>query len=262
MKLFAFAFVSMAVVAQDLPKGETIFDKYVEVTGGKAGYAQRRSEIARGVVKMAAAGVSGTVEMYSVAPNSQVIIMDVQGVGRIEQGTDGKIAWESSAVMGPRLKTGEEKVEALHEALFNLPLHWRQVYSKATTIAAETTEGHDCYRIVATPISGGKPETFWFDRKSGLNIKIKRTAVTAMGEIPAEIVMDNYKKIGPIMQATTLLQRAGGQEVTIILESIQPNAAIPASRFVPPAEVRQLMSPASPKPAPRPVAVQPKKKAA
>ncbi len=261
MKLFVFAFASMAV-AQDLPKGETIFDKYVEVTGGKAAYAQRRSEIARGVVKMSAAGVSGTVEMYSVAPNSQVIVMDVQGVGRIEQGTDGKIAWESSAVMGPRLKTGEEKVEALHEALFNLPLNWRQVYSKVNTIAAETTEGHDCYRVVATPIAGGKPETFWFDRKSGLNVKIKRTAVTAMGEIPAEIVMVNYRKIGPILQATTLLQRAGGQEVTIVLDNIQPNAAIPASRFIPPAEVRQLMSPASPKPASRPAVAQPKKKAA
>ena len=83
-----------------------------------------------------------------------------------------------------------------------------------------------------------------------------------MGEIPAEIVMDNYKKIGPILQATTLLQRAGGQEVTIVLDNIQPNAAIPASRFIPPAEVRQLMSPASAKPTPRPAAAQPKKKAA
>lgn len=261
MKLFVFALAASAAVAEDLPKGETLFEKYVEVTGGKAAYAQRRSEVARGVVKMSAAGVSGTVEMYSAAPNSQVIIMDVQGVGRIEQGTNGNIAWESSAVMGPRLKSGEEKTEALHEALFNLPLNWRQVYSKATTMAAETAEGKECYRVVVTPISGGKAETFWFDRKTGLNVKIKRTAVTAMGEIPAEIVMDNYKKTGPILQPTTLLQRAGGQEVTILLQSFEPNAAIPASRFVPPAEVRQLMTPASAKPAgaPKP---QPKKKAA
>jgi hypothetical protein len=82
-----------------------------------------------------------------------------------------------------------------------------------------------------------------------------------MGEIPAELVMDNYKKTGPILQPTTLLQRAGGQEVTILLQSFEPNAAIPATRFVPPAEVRQLMAPASAKPAgaPKP---QPKKKAA
>jgi outer membrane lipoprotein-sorting protein len=262
MKLFVFVF-AFALTAQELPKGETLFDKYVEVTGGKAAYAQRRSEVAKGEVKMSAAGVSGTVEMYSQAPNSQVIIMDVQGVGRIEQGTNGNIAWESSAVMGPRLKTGEEKTEALQEALFNLPVNWRKIYSKATTMALEPAEGKECYRVVVTPLAGGKPETFWFDRKTGLNVKIKRTAVTAMGEIPAEIVMENYQKTGPILQPTTLLQRAGGQEVTILLKTFEPNVAIPASRFVPPMEVRQLMTPASAKPAvPRPAVMQPKKKAA
>ena len=83
-----------AAAAQDLPKAETLFEKYLEVTGGKAAYAQRRTEVAKGTVRMAAAGVTGTVELYSAAPNSQVIIMDVQGVGRIEQGTDGVRAWE------------------------------------------------------------------------------------------------------------------------------------------------------------------------
>jgi hypothetical protein len=267
----AVATIPMAAFAQDLPKAETLFEKYVEVTGGKAGYAKRRSEVARGIVRMAAAGVTGTVEIYSQAPNSQVVVMDVQGVGKIEQGTNGSVAWESSAIMGPRVKSGQERAEALREALFNIPLNWRKLYLKLETVSAETVEGHDCYKVVATPnLAGGKPEYFWFDRTSGLNVKIKRTSLTSMGEIPAELVYDNYKKFGAVSQPTTMLQRAGTQEVMILLQSVETNVAIPAARFVPPAEIRQLMTPASATPSPqrRPAApapataIQSKKKAA
>lgn len=242
MKVVTIALLgTVCLSAQALPKAEALFDKYVEVTGGKAAYEKRRTESGKGIVKMVAAGVSGTVEIYSAAPNSQVIVMDVQGVGRIEQGTDGVHAWELSAVMGPRVKDGEEKNEALREAIFNLPVNWQKVYAKVETTGAETVEGLDCYRVLATPRGNGKPETFWFDKKTGYTVKIKRTAVTAMGEIPAEIVMRDFKQAGGVIQPMTMVQRAGGQEVIIQLQSITPNAVIPKTRFEPPAEIRQLM---------------------
>jgi hypothetical protein len=256
-KLFI-ALVATAAVAgaQELPKAETLFEKFIEVTGGKAAYEKRRTEVGKGVVKMTAAGVSGTVEIYSAAPNSQVIIMDVQGVGKIEQGTDGINAWENSAVMGPRVKSGQEKAEALQEAVFNAPIQWQKLYTKVETTAAETAEGVECFKVVATPRSGGKPETFWFDRNTGLTVKVKKTTLTSLGEVSAELVAKNFQNAGGILQPMTLLQRAGGQEVIIEMQTLTPNVVIPKSRFNPPAEVQQLMG----TPAAKPVA--PAKKAA
>ena len=243
MKTLAIVLLAACAVAEaaDLPKAETLFEKYVTVTGGMAAYAQRRTEVAKGTVQMAASGVTGTAEIYSAAPNSQVIIMEVQGVGRIEQGTDGVHAWELSEVAGPRLKEGAERIEALREALFNLPANWRKLYAKVDTVAAETTEGIECYKVLATTTNGGKVETWWFDRKTGYTVKNRRTAITGMGEIPAELIFKDFKKTGTVIQPLTLLQRAGGQEVVIRLVTVNPNAAIPASRFAPPAEIRQLM---------------------
>ena len=43
--------------ADALPKAETILDKYVEVTGGKAAYAKLHTEIATGVMDFAAMGL-------------------------------------------------------------------------------------------------------------------------------------------------------------------------------------------------------------
>ena len=125
-----------------------------------------------------------------------------------------------------------------------MPIHWRKLYPKVETTAAEVAEGIDCYRVMATP-STGKAETYWFDQKTGYVVKIRRTAVTGMGEIPAELIMKEYKQAGGVLQPLVMVQRAGGQEVTIELQSVTPNVVIPKSRFEPPAEIKQLMKKAA-----------------
>jgi len=82
----------------------------------------------------------------------------------METGTDGVIAWENSAIMGPRLRSGVELRYHIREAMFNAPIYWRKVYKAAETVGAEKVEGVDCYRVLLTPVEG-KPETWFFDQK-------------------------------------------------------------------------------------------------
>ena len=59
----------IALRADDtLPKAETILDRYIEVTGGKAAYEKRKTEIATGTFEMAAMGVKGTITHYAASP--------------------------------------------------------------------------------------------------------------------------------------------------------------------------------------------------
>ncbi|BDC49774.1 hypothetical protein F183_A20900 [Bryobacterales bacterium F-183] len=245
--LFVAAAMSVVAFGQAaaLPTGESLFDKYVEVTGGKAAYAKRTSEVTKGTIQMPAAGVSGTLEIYWAAPNVRVALMDVQGVGKVEEGTNGVEAWEVSAVMGPKLKDGKEKAQAIREALFNMPIYWRKLYSKAQTTGVETVEGIECYRVVATPTDGSKVETFWFDKTTGYNVKVSRTVLAMGSEIPAEIVMKDYQKSGFVIQPMTMIQRVGGQEVILKLTTVTANAPIPKTRFAPPPDIQQLMKKAA-----------------
>jgi hypothetical protein len=57
--------LSLARAADDLPKADTILDKYVEVTGGKAAYEKHHSEISKGSFSMAAMGLKGDVTAWS-----------------------------------------------------------------------------------------------------------------------------------------------------------------------------------------------------
>jgi hypothetical protein len=46
--------VALAHAADDLPKAETILDKYVEATGGKAAYEKHHTEISKGTMEIKA----------------------------------------------------------------------------------------------------------------------------------------------------------------------------------------------------------------
>lgn len=232
--------------AADLPKAETLLDRYVEVTGGRANYEKRTTEYMSGVVEIPAAGVKGKVEMWAEAPGSRVEVIEIEGVGRMETGTDGVIAWENSAIMGPRLRSGVELRYHLREAIFNAPIHWRKVFKSAETVGVEKVEGLDCYRVLMTPIEG-KPETWYFDQKTNFVVKLLRTSITTMGEVNGEYLMKDYKDMDGIMMPVTMIQKAAGQEIQVKFDTVKPNIKLTKDRFVPPAEVKQLMMPAKKK---------------
>jgi zinc protease len=233
---------SAALMAADLPKAEMLLDKYVEVTGGRDNYAKRTTEYMSGTVEIPAAGVKGKVEMWAEAPNSRVEVIEIDGVGRMETGTDGTIAWENSAIMGPRLRSGVELRYHLREAIFNAPIRWREVYKKAETTGVEKVEGVDCYRVLMTPTEG-KPETWYFDQKTNYIVKLVRTSITTMGEVNGEYLMKDYKDMDGIIIPVTLIQKAAGQEIRVKFDTVTPNVKLPKDRFVPPAEIKQLMTP-------------------
>src|SRR5437868_1699770 len=94
-----------------LPKAETILDRFIEVTGGKAAYLKRKSEVATGILEFPAQGLKGTMMRYSADPDKSYSSLDIDGVGKIEMGSTDGIAWEKSAILGPRVKSGDEKAQ-------------------------------------------------------------------------------------------------------------------------------------------------------
>src|SRR5215467_12699217 len=98
--------------ADDLPKAEAILDKYVEVTGGKAAYEKLHSEITTGKMEIAGKGINGSVMSYRAAPNKSYTEIEIQGLGKMREGSDGATFWSLSAFQGPHLKEGDEKAQA------------------------------------------------------------------------------------------------------------------------------------------------------
>lgn len=226
--------------AQPLPKAETILDHYVEATGGKAAYEQHKTEVLRGSIAFPAQGLTGQLTRYSAAPDKEYSMVELGPIGKIESGAADGIAWEKSVILGPRVKEGDEKDQAVRESRFNAPLEWRKLFSTVETTGVETAEGEECYKVVLTPATG-KPETQFFSKKSGLLVKTMATAASPMGEVNVEVTVSDYKSFGGVLMPTRSKQKAGGQELEISISNVGVNEAIPPGLFTPPADVQALI---------------------
>jgi len=236
----------LAVGAQDaLPKAETILDHYIEVTGGVAAYQKRHSVIEKGTMEMVGRGVKGSITNYMAAPDKAYSVIDLEGVGQMEEGSDGKVAWERSALQGPRVKDEKERAQAFEEAIFNAPIKWREIYTRVETKGSETVNGEDCWKILAMPKSGNA-ETLFFSKKTGLELKRSAVQATQMGDIPAEAFLSDYRENGGVLEPATVRQKFAGQEMVIHVEETTINPEIPPGRFDLPDEIQQLLKKAAP----------------
>jgi hypothetical protein len=232
--------VALFCADEALPPAATILNRWIEVTGGRAALEKRHNQVQRGAIEFPAIGVKGTITLYEAEPNKNRVIAEVAAIGKIESGNNGEVAWESSSVQGPRIKQGPERNEAMRDSTFNAALVWQKLYAKAETTAAETTEGHECYKVVLTP-KEGNPTAEYFDKKSGLLVKTSATRTTSMGQITAEIVYEDYRKDGDLLSPHKLIQRAAGQEFQILVQSAEFNVDLPKDAFDLPPEVQALL---------------------
>jgi hypothetical protein len=235
-----FAPLPLFCADEALPKAEAVIDHWIEASGGKAAFEKRHNLVQHGSIDFAAQGLKGTLTIYEAAPDRTRAVIDLEGIGKIESGSDGEVAWENNPLQGPRVKQGVERTDALRDATFNAALFTHKLYAKAETTGVETAEGHDCYKVVLTP-SEGQPTTEFFDRKSGLLVKTSATRTTQMGDIAAVVLYDDYRKDGDILGPHKLTNRAAGQEFLILIERVESNVDLPSDRFALPPEIQALL---------------------
>jgi outer membrane lipoprotein-sorting protein len=228
-----------AMAADDLPKAETILDKFIAATGGKAAYQKVHSEIDTGT--MSISGISGTATVYKAEPDKTYTEIVIQGVGKIQEGSDGKVAWSNSAIQGPHVKEGEEKEFSLMMARFDADVNWRGLFPKVETAGTEAVNGKDCYKVILTPKTG-KPMTRFYDKETGLLLKGVMTVASPMGEVTIESTLEDYRKEGDFLRPHKISNNAMGQQFAITIDKVEYNPEIPASRFNPPEEIQALLN--------------------
>ena len=235
------ALAATALFAQaDLPSAESLLDRYAEVTGGKRAYENRKTEYTKGTMEYKAQGLKGTVIRYADVSGNYYSSLNIAGIGLVEMGVRDGIAWERSDVLGPRIKEGAERAEAIREATLNSTYRWRELYPKVETTGTEVVNGQECYKVVMTPAEGS-PETIYLSKESGLGVKVATVSTTQMGNVPVEVTVGDYRNFGGLLVPASITQKAAGLEFTLTMDTVQVNAAIPAGRFDFPRDVQALL---------------------
>lgn len=246
--LFAGAALCAAALAPlwaddaSLPKAETLLDKQVEATGGRAAYEKIRTMVTSGSMEVKGIGMKGTMTAYHGAPNKVLIEINIEGIGTIRDGSDGKVAWTVSSIQGPRIKEGDERAMELRHADISDALHWRDYYKSVVTEGIEKVDGKDCYKVVMTPKDGeGGPETQYIDKETNLPVKMAVTIKGPMGEIATETLVSDYRKEGDLLMPHKLVQKMAGQEIALTFDNVKFNVDLPKDKFDLPAEIQALL---------------------
>src|ERR1017187_2174547 len=229
------------LLAADLPKAETILDKYIEVTGGKAAYQKLHSQMESGSFELPAMGVKGVMTSYRAEPDLAYTEIVLEGIGKMQVGSDGKVAWTNNPMQGPHIQEGAERAQAMQTGRFNGELNRREIYKTAETAGVEAVESKDCYKVVLTPAEGSAM-THFYDKESGLLAKISLITHTPMGEVPADSFFSDYRKEGDILVAHKVRQVAASQEFVITVDTVKSNPEIPKGRFDLPDEIKALVN--------------------
>jgi len=240
LTIAALSLAGMLAAADNLPKAETILDKYIEVTGGKEAYAKLHNEVSTGTMEISGMGLKGALTAYAAEPNKRLVELNLPGIGKVLDGSNGEVAWSTSAIQGPRVKSGDESAQALLEGQFNQELHWRDHYKSAETVAVEQVDGKDAYKISVTPKTGA-PMTRWYDKQSGLLVKMAVTAKSPMGDIESTSTFSDYRKEGDVTVPHKVVASALGREMIMTIEKVQHNADLPKERFDLPEDIQSLI---------------------
>ena len=237
----AAALVAPVVQAQNapLPAAKDVVAKYVKAIGGEAAYKSIKSIRMRGQFNLAAQGLSGDIEIIAARPAKMRQRVTIGPIGTIEQGFDGKIGWSLNPLVGPSIQTGRELTETKDDALFDGQLYGPELVKAMAVEGRQLFETVDAYKVKMT-FHSGSVQTVYFAVDTGLLLGNETERASAQGVIPVVHVIREWKKYGPLLQPSSVIERGMQLESAVTVTSVEFDN-VKDTEFDPPAQVKALI---------------------
>ncbi len=220
--------------AADQASARAVIDRHLEAVGGAATVLDRHAVSFRG--RFEVQGISGPFVLLRDDGRMKFRV-DLEGFGSLSQGFDGTVGWEMGQ-SGPTLLDGA-RLESLE-----LQTHPRnevrdaKLYPTLERLADAEFEGKSMHKVRLVTASGDESIEF-YDPDTGLRRGSVSTLETPAGPQEVTLVYDDYEEFDGLKVATTIVQRAAGQEIVRTIESVDFGAPS-AADFEAPAEIRDL----------------------
>ena len=188
---------------QSSPSVDSIFDRYIEASGGRDAFEKITSRVSTGTVEITALGITGTAELDEQAPGRSSLIIDAPGLGIMQKTFDGSRAWLQDPLQGFIRFTGLGLEVAKVGAVFNKQTKLKEIYPHAALIGKEKLGGRESY-VVSMGF-----EKWYFDVEGGLLLRKGNTYYEDYREVdgvklPFRMRDDLFSGAGMIYQLTEI----------------------------------------------------------
>jgi photosynthetic reaction center cytochrome c subunit len=235
--------------APNAPSADQVLDKYIQALGGAQRLASHTSFVAKGTYEAAYGDrEKRPVEVFAKTPGQRTTIIHTLGGDSITtyDGRAGWIAAPATDMPVPVLAlSGGDLDAAKVEADLSFPARVKQALSEWRVGFPTTIDDHEV-QIVQGTSAGRFAVKLYFDKESGLLVRLVRYSDSPVGLNPIQIDYADYREVSgvkmPFRWTTTWLDGRS----TIELSEVQRNVSIDAAKFARPAPPAPPPKPAKP----------------
>jgi photosynthetic reaction center cytochrome c subunit len=242
------------------PSAVQILDKYVQAIGGAERLAGLKSYIAKGTsVGFGGFGGGGRVEIFAKFPDQRATFIDFPKEperGESIRTYNGREGWQETplTVLDEYELTGGELDGARLDAQLSFPGQIKQVLSnlrvsmpvtisdlpgpssQTSSDAGAAAAGQE---RLANVVQGTGPRgslaTLYFDKESGLLLRVVRYGKSPIGRVPTQVDYADYRDVDGIKMPFRMIVAWLGGRDAIQLSQVQTNVPIDAAKFGRPA---------------------------
>jgi hypothetical protein len=221
------ALVPLAPPAGPSVTADQIVEKYVAALGGADAIKKVASRVMKGTILVG--GSESPIELFTKAPNKRVSISNGQSFTAF----DGTAGWMGNTGRPAREMSATENEAAGLDAEFSLALRLKEIFPQLRRGRPETIGGVECETLTGTR-PGRPPVRLYFDRNSGLLLRMVRYADTPVGRNATEIDYADYREMDGVKSPFRwTLSRPNGR-FTIQVKEARNNVAIEDAKFTKP----------------------------
>ena len=228
------------------PSADQILDRYIQALGGRERLAALTSFTAQGTYQGFDTDFGEVpVDVFAKAPGQRTTIVHTL-LGDSTRTFDGRAGWIAAPDKPVRLLTltGKDLDGLKLDAELSFPAGIKQALGQLRTGFPKTAIGGRDVQIIQGTGAGGSRVKLFFDKESGLLVRVLRYTETVVGVVPTQTDYSDYREVAGVkMPFHWTVTWTDGQSTTV-LSAMEPNIRIDAAKFAKPA-------PAAPKPAAR-----------
>jgi photosynthetic reaction center cytochrome c subunit len=213
------------------PTADQLFDKYLNAVGGAAAVEKISSRWMKGTITFGDSNIP--IDIYSKDPDMRVSFTHTPD-GDSVTAFDGHKGWLGVPGRPVRDMHGPDIDAAAMDADLHFAAHLKGMFSEASVSGIERVGDHDAYLVVGQR-AGKSPLQLYFDKTSGLLVRLVRFGETALGQLPTQIDYAEYRQMGTVkIPFSWTLARPGGR-FTIKVTEVQQNIHVDEGKFAKPA---------------------------
>jgi len=212
------------------PTAAQLLDKYVQAAGGEAAIQNVNSRVMKGTIDFG--GMSLPIDIYAKDPIKRISFTHMAEGDNITA-FDGREGWLGMSGHPLREMHGSDLDGAGIDADLHLATHFKQMFRETRTEATEKIGDHEVYVVVGQR-EAKPPIRLYFDKQSGLLVRLVRFGETALGWLPTQIDYADYRDIDGVKAPYRWTLARPSRRFTIQVIELKQNVSVDDGKFAKP----------------------------